>query len=133
MTFQNNALGTIECNADSGYGYEVRVEITGELGSARTAPASSPTLRRSGTVSQAIDLHWSKRFNTAYLDEVQAWTRSIVEQKPTGPTVWDGYMSLVVADACMRSVETCQPQQVPAVERPMLYCERPQESSHNRR
>jgi myo-inositol 2-dehydrogenase/D-chiro-inositol 1-dehydrogenase len=121
MTFQNNALGTIECNADSGYGYEVCVEITGESGSARTAPTSSPTLHQSGTISQAIDRHWSKRFNTAYLDEMRAWTRSILEQKPTGPSAWDGYMSLVVADACIRSAKTGQPQKVPVVERPALY------------
>ena len=121
MAFQNSTLGTIEVNDDAGYGYEVYVEIAGELGSARTARGSSPTLCQSGTASQAVDLHWSRRFNTAYIDEVQAWTRSVLEQKPTGPSAWDGYMSLLVADACIRSAKTGQPQEAPVVERPVLY------------
>jgi myo-inositol 2-dehydrogenase/D-chiro-inositol 1-dehydrogenase len=121
LTFRNNTLGTIECSADSGYGYEVYVEITGESGMARSALTSSPILRQSGAMSQAIDRHWSTRFGQAYLDEVRAWTRSIVEQKPTGPSAWDGHMSLVVADACIRSAQTGQPQQLPGVERPVLY------------
>jgi len=121
MAFQNQALGTIEWNGDSGYGYEVQVEVTGELGSARMAPSSGPTLRQAGAASQAIDQHWSTRFNTAYLDEVQAWTRSILAQQPTGPSAWDGYMSLVVADACIRSAKTGRPQEIPLVERPAPY------------
>jgi myo-inositol 2-dehydrogenase/D-chiro-inositol 1-dehydrogenase len=121
MTFQSHALGTIEWNGNSGYGYEVHVEVTGELGSARTAPRSSPTVRQSGAASQAIDQHWSKRFNSAYLDEVQAWTRSVLAQEPTGPSAWDGYMSLVVADACIRSAKTGRPQEIPVDHRPVLY------------
>jgi myo-inositol 2-dehydrogenase/D-chiro-inositol 1-dehydrogenase len=121
MTFCDGALGTIECNADSGYGYEVCVEIAGELGSARTAPAGSPALRRSGAVSQAVERHWAKRFNAAYLNEVQAWTRSVLKQELAGPSAWDGYLSLVVAEACLRAARTGQPQAVPVVERPGLY------------
>ena len=56
-----------------------------------------------------------------YLDEVQAWTHSILAQESTGPSAWDGYMSLVVADACVRSAESGQPQDVPVVGRPELY------------
>ena len=121
LAFRNGTLGTIEFNDDSDYGYEVQVEITGETGSACTALGSSPTLRRSGTLSQTIDRHWADRFATAYLDEVQAWTHSILAQEPTGPSAWDGYMSLVVADACIRSAESGQPQEVPVVPRPVLY------------
>jgi myo-inositol 2-dehydrogenase/D-chiro-inositol 1-dehydrogenase len=121
MAFQNGALGTIEYNGDSSYGYKVHVDIAGAQGSAHTRPSSSPSLRRSGTVSQAIDQIWSERFETAYLAEVQAWTRSILAQEPTGPSVWDGTMSLIVADACLHSVKTGQPQPVPVVERPALY------------
>ena len=121
LAFRNGTLGTIQFNDDSDYGYEVQVDITGETGSACTAVGSSPTLRHSGTLSQAIDRHWAERFATAYRDEVQAWIDSILAQEPTGPSVWDGFMSLVVADACIRSAETGEPQDVPVVERPGLY------------
>ena len=121
QAIRNRPLGTIELNHNSGYGYEVQVEITGEKGSACTVLASSPTLRRSGTLSQTIHPRWSDRFATAYLDEIQAWTASILAEEPTGPSAWDGYMSLVVAEACIRSAKTGLPQGVPVIPRPPLY------------
>ncbi|MCP4168163.1 MAG: hypothetical protein GY759_20040 [Chloroflexi bacterium] len=70
MTYQNNVLGAIEYNADSGYGHEVLVEITGELGSARTASGSNPILRQEDTVSQAIErpvlLRWARDLDRIY-------------------------------------------------------------------
>ncbi len=121
MTLSNGSLAVLEVNSDSGYGYEVDVEVIGEFGSVRTDSLRSPVLRRSGARSQAVEADWLARFDTAYLDEVQAWIRSLLDEEPTGPTAWDGYVSLVVADACLQSVETGKPQEVPAVERPGLY------------
>lgn len=121
LAFRDGRLGTIQFNDDSDYGYEVQVEITGETGTACTAVGSSPTVRRSGALSQSIERHWAKRFAAAYRDEVQAWVDSLLAQEPAGPSVWDGYMSLLVADACIRSAESGQPVEVPVVERPGLY------------
>jgi myo-inositol 2-dehydrogenase/D-chiro-inositol 1-dehydrogenase len=121
MTLRNGSLAIIELNADSGYGYEVDVEVSGELGSVRTTALRSPMVRHSGTQSQRIEPDWLERFDTAYLDEVQAWVRSLLDEEPTGPSVRDGYLSLVVADACLRSAEIGLPQEVPVIERPALY------------
>lgn len=121
VIFESGAIGSLEYNGDSGYGYEVTVEVTGETGSAGTASHPSPSLRQAGTASRAITPNWPQRFAQAYIDEVQAWIDAVRRNEATGPSAWDGYMSLVVADACIRSAETATPQLTNAGERPSLY------------
>ncbi len=121
VIFESGAIGSLEYNGDSGYGYEVMVEVTGETGRVETASHPSPSLRQAGTASRAITPNWPQRFAQAYIDEVQAWIDAIRRNDATGPSVWDGYMSLVVADACIRSAEAGQPQTTHAIERPSLY------------
>lgn len=124
MVFKDGALGVIEMNADSHFGYQVDVELTGSQGAARTAPASAPTVKQSRKQFQTIDPDWLVRFDTAYIREAQVWVQSLIEGQPTGPTVWDGYMAMVVADACIQSAKTGQPQAVPDWERPAMYARR---------
>ena len=121
VIFDNGAIGSLEWNGDSGYGYEVMVEVTGETGTAGTASHPSPSLRQSGTVAQAITPNWPERFAAAYVDEVQDWINAILKGESTGPSAWDGYMSLIAADACIRSSETGRPEATAGIERPALY------------
>lgn len=121
MIFKDGTLGVIEMNADSHFGYQVEVELTGSEGAARTAPASAPTVKQSRQQFQTIDADWLVRFEAAYIREAQVWVQSLLEAQPTGPTVWDGYMAMVVADACIQSAKTGQPQVVPDLERPVMY------------
>jgi len=121
LAFADGAIGSLEWNGDSGYGYEIVVEITGETGTARTVSHSSPLLRQGGRVSQGVTPDWPQRFAQAYKDEVQIWVDAIREGEPTGPSAWDGYMSLVVADACIRSVESALPATPVGIERPDMY------------
>jgi myo-inositol 2-dehydrogenase/D-chiro-inositol 1-dehydrogenase len=124
MKLQHNALAVLEVNADSGYGYEVDIEITGETGTVRTDSIQGSIVKRPGSRAQHIDPDWLTRFDIAYIDEVQAWIDSIIDNQPIGPTVWDGYMSLVVAEACVNSARSGQPVAIQAVARPDLYASR---------
>ncbi len=121
LAFADGAIGTLEWSGDSGYGYEIVVEITGEAGKARTISHSSPVLRRGHTASQGVSPDWPQRFAQAYLNEVQIWVDAIRGGQPTGPSAWDGYMSLVVAEACIRSVESGLPERAVGRQRPALY------------
>ena len=121
LAFADGAIGSLEWNGDSGYGYEIVVEITGETGTARTVSHSSPVLRQGGRVSQGVTPDWPQRFAQAYKDEVQIWVDAIRAGEPTGPSAWDGYMSLVVADACIRSVESGLPATPVGIEQPDMY------------
>lgn len=121
LAFANGAIGMLEWNGDSGYGYEISAEIIGEAGSARTVSHSSPILRQGSSVSQTVTPDWPQRFARAYIDEVQIWVDAIREGEPSGSSAWDGYMSLVVAEACIRSVESGLPERAAGKERPALY------------
>lgn len=116
-------MGSIETNVVSGYGYEVGVEIVGESGVVRTAPPSGAVVRRERAASQRIEDGWLERFHTAYVIEVQNWVESLRNGGPTGPDAWDGYASLVVADACIASLRSGSPQKVARLEMPLLYGE----------
>ncbi len=121
LTLHNGGLATLEWSGDSGYGYEVGVEIVGELGTAQTHSHSSPTIRCAGRLSQAVTPDWQDRFAEAYKNETQGWVDSLRHGAPTGPSAWDGYMSLVIADACLRSVDSGLPEPTRAMDRPAFY------------
>ena len=121
IAFKDGSLGALEMNVDTGYGYQVDVEITGTAGSARTSPAPAPVVKQSRKQFQPIDPDWLVRFDEAYRREVQDWVQSFVEGQPNGPTVWDGYVAMVVADAFVQSAKTGQPQAVPSLKQPTMY------------
>jgi myo-inositol 2-dehydrogenase/D-chiro-inositol 1-dehydrogenase len=114
-------MGSIETNVVAGYGYEVGVEVVGESGVVRSAPPSGAVVRRDYATSQRIEDGWLDRFHTAYAIEVQEWISSLQNGGPTGPDAWDGYTSLVVADACIASLRSGSPQKVAKLEPPALY------------
>jgi myo-inositol 2-dehydrogenase/D-chiro-inositol 1-dehydrogenase len=121
LTFEHGALGVLEVNAESGFGYQVDVELTGSEASVRTPRAAAPTMRTAGQEWQGIDPDWLVRFDLAYIYEVQAWVQSVIDGNPTGPSTWDGYAAMVVADACVESFRSGEPQAVPKLVRPFLY------------
>src|SRR3712207_5730048 len=114
-------MGSIETNVVSGYGYEVGVEVVGEQGVVRSAPPAGAVMRRNYAASQRVEDGWLDRFHTAYAIEVQEWISSLQNGGPTGPDAWDGYASLVVADACIASLRSGSPQKVAKLDVPALY------------
>ena len=121
VIFESGALGSLEYNGDSGYGYEVTVEVSGERGRLTSASHPSPALRQAGALSRAITPSWPQRFAQAYMDEAQDWINAIHRDEASGPSAWDGYKSLVVAEAAIRSAETARPQPTKAGDKPALY------------
>jgi myo-inositol 2-dehydrogenase/D-chiro-inositol 1-dehydrogenase len=121
LEFADGAVGLIDCNVDSGYGYEVDVSISGAHGVASTNALQSAVVRRANRREQWIEDDWLQRFDVAYIAEARAWAQSVRSGTPIGPSAWDGYMSQVVADACIASARSGLPQAVPAVVIPNLY------------
>ncbi len=121
LMFERGGVGTIEVNADSGYGYEVMVEITGETGLVTSAQAPKPTIRDQGAISAPIAPDWLERFEQAYIDEIRTWVTSLTVGQVVGPSAWDGYISLAIAGATICSVRTGEPVKVDAIDRPSVY------------
>jgi myo-inositol 2-dehydrogenase/D-chiro-inositol 1-dehydrogenase len=121
MRFAGGALGTIECNSESGYGYEVDVRITAEMGSVESASLRQPWVSHGGSRGQRVESDWLQRFDTAYVAEARAWIESVARGAPTGPSAWDGYVAMLVADACSESARSGRPVRVELPEMPPIY------------
>ena len=121
LTFRGGGLATIEVDVDSGHGYEVVAEVSGEHGALRTPSFTSPVLRTSGTASRAVEPNWLERFDTAYRLEAEAWVGAAKAGSATGATAWDGYAAMRVAEAAERSIESGRAEGVPDERRPGLY------------
>ena len=119
--FQDGSLGLIEYNDNSGFGYTVDIKITGELGSIESSSLSDPIKYSSNSKSQSITNDWLERFDSAYLIELRNWVKSIQNKSPSGPSAWDGYMSLRIAEACIKSVETAKFIDIPYIPKPTFY------------
>ncbi len=122
LVFQRGGVATIEVDADSNFGYEVRVEVAGERGTLRTPEDPKGTiLQHDGVESYAVVVDWLVRFETAYRLEAEAWVRAALDGKSTGATVWDGYAAMRVAEAAALSLDSGRAERVPDEPRPDLY------------
>lgn len=121
LRFAGGAIGSIECNAESGYGYEVDVRVTAESGAVETASLRQPWLSHDGLRGQVVESDWLQRFETAYIAEARAWIASVAARTPSGPSAWDGYAAMVVADACTESAHSAEPVRIELPEMPRLY------------
>ena len=121
LCFQSGALGILAYNDSAEYGYQVEVEVTCETGIVASNSMAVPIITHLGQERREVTADWGTRFRSAYLAEVQAWTESVIQGTPTGPTAWDGYRSLAIAEACTKSAEKGLPISVAAGEVPELY------------
>ena len=114
-------VGSIETNVVDHYGYEVGVEVVCERGVVRTEMPSGAVVRQDRAASRVVTEGWYDRFRTAYETEVKGWVESVVTGVPSGSDAWDGYASLVVAEACIASLRSGMPQKVARLDVPSLY------------
>lgn len=121
VEYDNGNIGLIECDAQAGYGYEVSVRIRCQHGAVETQTVDYAISRDAGSLQSEIAPDWLIRFDEAYVLEVRDWIASIRAQQVTGPSAWDGYRSLCIADQCIASVHENRPHSVTADVTPDLY------------
>jgi len=112
LEYDDGAVGVIECDAQASYGYEVFVRIRCERGAVETLYSDDAVCSLAATQQSAIDEH---------LLEVKDWVASVQSGTPTGPSAWDGYRSLSIADRCVESAARKQPISVPVEQTPTIY------------
>lgn len=125
MTLSGNCLATAEVSVAVEYGYEVSAEIVGERGTALTTPLGLALVRSQGARSVPVSSDGLAYFQEAYVSELTHWVHAVQSgQRFPGATAWDGYMSLLVSDACIQSLHsgTLVPVSTPA--RPDFYQQR---------
>jgi myo-inositol 2-dehydrogenase/D-chiro-inositol 1-dehydrogenase len=121
MTLEGGRLASVEVNKDSGYGYEVGVEVVGSTGTVTSSPLAGAVVKRGDAVRQDVSPGWLDRFAGAYRLEVEAWVAAATEGRAEGPSAWDGYATLVAAAAGVQSLESGIPVAAAPGPRPTLY------------
>jgi myo-inositol 2-dehydrogenase/D-chiro-inositol 1-dehydrogenase len=122
-TFADGAIGLMDVNIEAGYGYAVSAEVVGTRGTVATAHPRLVQMLADGERREEIAGGFRARFGEAYLAELDAWLQSVTTGKAVGPSSWDGYASLAVADACRESVRTGLPVKVEMRDPFGLYAE----------
>ena len=123
LSLNGGCLGSIEVFVSARYGYEVTAEIVGERGTAITAQANQVILRQEHQTTAPVHGDWLERFQDAYVLELEQWVQSLRGSPFRGAHAWDGYLSLLVARACIASLESGRPEAVHPPARPQLYQE----------
>lgn len=121
LHFRHGGFGQIECNVEAGYGYEVDVKMTGESGAVQTNSRQSAFVAQTNQHGQWVEEDWLQRFDTAYIIEARAWVNALQQGQATGPSAWDGYVAMIVADACIESARSGQAVAVTIPATPAIY------------
>jgi myo-inositol 2-dehydrogenase/D-chiro-inositol 1-dehydrogenase len=114
-------LADIEVYVNAGYGYEVDLEVVGDAGTIRMAPANAPVLRKQGYAGHPVEGDWLERFPTAYVLEMRRWIEDLRDGRLTGPGAWDGYTSLLAVESCIASLHSGTKERFSSPQRPDLY------------
>lgn len=123
LLLSGDCLGTIEVFVSARYGYEVTAEIVGTRGTVTTTQPVPAMLRRQQQCSTTVHGDWLERFQEAYVLELEEWIQSLRGGRFPGATAWDGYVSLLIANACVSSLESGRPESVQTMRVPQLYGE----------
>jgi myo-inositol 2-dehydrogenase/D-chiro-inositol 1-dehydrogenase len=117
------AVVDVEVSVTVRYGYDIRAEGVGEVGTVSLADPGSVRVRLDGAVSGAVPADWRARFRHAYEVELQEWVRGVIAgDPPAGPSAWDGFAAQVVADAGLVALDGSGDRvPVDLPERPALY------------
>ncbi len=116
-------LVNVEVNNHATYGYDVRAELVGELGSVFLQAPVDSELHVGLQASSAYPADWRPRFARAYHVQNKAWIDSILFGRPTpgAANSWDGYCAALVAEAGVASMQSGAQVRVDLIERPSLY------------
>lgn len=105
------------------YGYDIRCEVVGDLGTASLPAPAHTVVRREGRNAFAIVPTWQERFGGAYVTELREWVASVQAGRLSGPSAWDGYVASKVAAACRQSRLTGEIVAIAPEECPAFYRE----------
>lgn len=122
LSLSGGCLGIVEVFLSARYGYEVTAEVIGEKGSVVSGQPDQAVIRAERSRAIPVPGDWLGRFQDAYLIEMDQWVRSVRSGGSfDGADAWDGYMSLLVSDACLASLASGQPEGIPTAIKPGLY------------
>lgn len=121
VIFDGGGIAVVESSMIA-YAYEVGVQAVGDRAIVTTPLPPSAIVRNDAGVRQSVDRSWRTRFVPAYRAEVEEWLAGAAAGcDPSGPSAWDGYATLAVCEAAVRSIEVSAPVAVERMSRPAFY------------
>jgi myo-inositol 2-dehydrogenase/D-chiro-inositol 1-dehydrogenase len=117
----SGALVDVEISVNIAYGYDIRGEVSCEMGVASLPERPSAVIRDEHGVRQLVPVDWRERFIEAYDQELREWIVAAGQATATGPSTWDGYAATLVADAALRAVDSGQLERIEMRDKPALY------------
>ena len=121
LEMASGILVDVELFLNAGYGYDIRAEVVGEVGTLALADAGGVTVTRQGHRSGPVPADWRERFGRAFDAEFTDWLRAVAAGTTTGPGAWDGYAAALVADQSLQALSTGSRIAVDMPERPDFY------------
>jgi myo-inositol 2-dehydrogenase/D-chiro-inositol 1-dehydrogenase len=118
---ESGILSTVEFFANCQYGYDVRCELVGSLGTASMVNPTVAATNTGGTLAEPIPADWRQRFGAAYTAELQAWITGLQHGECVGPSAWEGYAATKVVEVGVEAVRTGARMDIDYIEKPALY------------
>ena len=121
FTTETGILSTVEFFANAQYGYDVRCELVGSLGTASMVNPTMASTAAAGTLAERVPADWRERFGAAYTAELQAWISGLQRGETVGPSAWEGYAATKVVEVGVEAVRTGRRMAIDYIEKPALY------------
>ena len=118
---ETGILSTVEFFANCQYGYDVRCELVGSLGTASLVNPVIASEVTAGQVSTVIPSDWRARFGAAYTAELQAWVAGLARGECVGPSAWEGYAATKVVEIGVEAVKSGDRMSIDYIDKPALY------------
>jgi myo-inositol 2-dehydrogenase/D-chiro-inositol 1-dehydrogenase len=117
----SGALVDVEISVNIAYGYDIRGEVSCEVGVASLPERPATVIRDRHGIRQTVPEDWRERFVEAYDQELREWIVAARQGVATGPSTWDGYAATLTADAALRAVESGKLETVRMRDKPSIY------------
>lgn len=112
---------TAEVYCNAAYGYDVRVEVVGDAGSATLEPRTAVVRRVAGRSGTAIGSDFVEHFIESYRLELSSWVDASLRGEVVGASAWDGFAANLVAASGVAALGSGAREPVVVPERPALY------------
>lgn len=121
LHMQSGVIVDVEISVNIAYGYDIRGEVSCELGVAALPNRPSTVISDKNGIRQLIPEDWRERFIEAYDQEFREWIVAAKQGTATGPSTWDGYAATLVADAALRAADTGNFESIQLCKKPNIY------------
>lgn len=121
LELANGSVVTVESFVNCQYGYDVRCEVVGSVGTVSLDNPRTVVTMSNGRRSETLPADWRVRFDQAYADELQSWVNGLAAGTVSGPSAWDGYAATAVALSAVASHTRGERTTVSLVPQPELY------------